>query len=411
MQDNITQLGNYRLVRLLGQGGFAEVYLGEHIHLKTKAAIKVLQAQLSGGDRDSFTREAQIIASLVHPHIVRVLEFGIENNVPFLVMDYAPGGTQRQAMGQPLPLPTIVSYVKQAASALQYAHDRKIIHRDVKPENMLLRQRDELLLSDFGIALVAQSSRYQSRSPVAAGTISYMAPEQLQGQACAASDQYSLGIVVYEWLCGECPFRGSYTEVGSQHTFAAPPSLRAKVPTTPPEVEDVVFTALAKEPQGRFANVQLFAQVFERACQGKVINLDSRKYPTTLPIVPPIPPGQPSSINPTILPSPPVGRPSASTGKHKRTQPAPPPAFSSYPPPAPYPSGYPPMTPYGQIPVVMPALPKRKSSNGCCIAMSITMVLLVLGMLALVYAGVLQRAITGTPFTSPSFHSGQQLPV
>lgn len=158
------QLGNYRLVHLLGRGGFADVYLGEHVRLHTQAAIKVLHTQLAQQDVDSFLTEAQTIAHLVHPHIMRVFDFDLEGDVPFLVVDYAPNGTLRQRCprGVPLRLPTIISYVKQVADALQYAHDEKLIHRDVKPENMLLGRRKEILLSDFGIATIAQSSRYPS---------------------------------------------------------------------------------------------------------------------------------------------------------------------------------------------------------------------------------------------------------
>ena len=134
------QLGNYRLLRLLGEGGFAEVYLGEHIHLGTNAAIKVLHTQLGSEDVGAFGTEAKTIAHLVHPNIVRVLEFGIEGKTPFLVMDYAPKGTlrQRHAKGTILSAQVIVPYIKQIAAALQYAHDQKLIHRDIKPENMLL---------------------------------------------------------------------------------------------------------------------------------------------------------------------------------------------------------------------------------------------------------------------------------
>src|SRR5437667_8345053 len=141
------QLGNYRLIRLLGKGSFAEVYLGEHIHLGTAAAIKVLYTQLTSEDVDKFRNEARIIARLIHPHIVRVLEFGVEGKTPFLVMDYAPNGTlrQRHAKGVILPLTTIVTYVKQIADALQYAHQEKLIHRDIKPENMLLGRRHDVL--------------------------------------------------------------------------------------------------------------------------------------------------------------------------------------------------------------------------------------------------------------------------
>ena len=198
MADNIRQqLGNYRLIRLIGRGGFAEVYLGEHIHLGTQAAIKVLQTRLAGEDQQRFFSESLTIARLRHPNIVRVLDFGVDGDTPFLVMDYAPAGTlrQRHSKGTRLPASNIVPYIRQAASALQYAHDQKVIHRDVKPENMLMGANNEILLTDFGIALVTQSSRYQTTQEVV-GTVVYMAPEQLQGKPRPASDQYALGIVV-----------------------------------------------------------------------------------------------------------------------------------------------------------------------------------------------------------------------
>ena len=127
------QLGNYRLLRPIGQGGFADVYLGEHVYLNTQAAIKVLQMRLSDEDKRSFLEEARTIAHLKHPHIVRVLDYDVEDDTPFLVMDYAPGGTlrKRHPKGTPLPLTMILSYVKQVASALQYAHDQRVIHRPI----------------------------------------------------------------------------------------------------------------------------------------------------------------------------------------------------------------------------------------------------------------------------------------
>ena len=133
--------------------------------------------RLTEEEREDFLREARTIASLKHPYIIRVLDFGLDGGTPFLVMDYAPGGTlrQRHPKGTLLPFTTIVSYIMQVASALQYAHERKIIHRDVKPENMLLDENNDVLLSDFGIALVTQSSRYQSTQEVV-GTAAYMAP-------------------------------------------------------------------------------------------------------------------------------------------------------------------------------------------------------------------------------------------
>lgn len=268
MEDRIgQQLGNYKLLRLVGQGGFADVYLGEHIHLRTQAAIKVLQVRLGESSTQNFLTEARTIAHLVHPYIIRVLDFGVQDNVPFLVMDYAPHGTFRQRFlqGKPLPPAPLVPYMKQVAAALQYGHEKKLIHRDVKPENMLLSSNDEVLLSDFGLALIAYNS--VSRSPTeTAGTAAYMAPEQLQGKPRPASDQYAVGIIAYEWLTGTCPFEGSFFEIASQQVLSPPPSIREKVPGTPVEIEKVVMRALEKDPQKRFANTRDFALALEDAC-------------------------------------------------------------------------------------------------------------------------------------------------
>ena len=260
------QLGNYRLIRLLGTGGFADVYLGEHVFLKIQAAIKILHT-LRQEDLQGFLQEAQTIARLKHSHIVRILEFGVDS-IPFLAMEYASNGTlrQRHPKGSIVPLATVVSYVKQVASALQYAHQERLVHRDVKPENMLLTDSNEVLLSDFGIAAVGHSTRYQGDQAIA-GTVAYMAPEQLQGNLRRASDQYALGVVVYEWLSGDCPFRGTFTEIATQHIFTPPPPLRSKVPAISPDVEQVVLHALAKDPQQRFANIQAFATALEQASQ------------------------------------------------------------------------------------------------------------------------------------------------
>lgn len=265
------QLGNYRLIRLLGRGSFAKVYLGEHLHLGTEAAIKVLHTQLMDDEVEHFRREASIIARLEHPHIVRVLEFDVEENTPFMVMSYAPHGSLRDhhPKGTQLPLETIVFYLKQVAEALQYAHDERLLHRDIKPENLLLGRNNNVLLSDFGIAIMAQSLRNQQTQDTA-GTIAYMAPEQLKGYPGPASDQYALGIVVYEWLTGERPFQGSFAEVVSQHMSVPPPPLNSKVAGIPLIVEYVVMTALAKDPQQRFESVQAFATALEKASRAEV---------------------------------------------------------------------------------------------------------------------------------------------
>ncbi len=285
------QLGNYRLVSLLGRGGFAEVYLGEHIYLKTQVAVKVLQARLANPeDLENFLTEAQTVARLLHPHIIRVLDFGVDNETPFLVMDYAPNGTlrQRHKKGERVPLDTVKQYVKQSAEALQQAHNEKLVHRNVKPENMLLDRRSDILLSDFGIALVAQSSRYQSTQDVI-GTVAYMSPEQIQGHPRPASDQYSLAITAYEWLSGERPFNGSFTELCTQHMFATLPPLRAKVPEMPSDVELAITTALAKDPKQRFGNMLAFANALGQTGNHSTAHTEAGS-PTILSSTPPLAP-------------------------------------------------------------------------------------------------------------------------
>src|SRR2546423_3286629 len=275
MADRIDQqLSNYRLVSLLGQGGYAEVYLGQHVRLNQQAAIKVLHAHLTQAEAEHFQQEAQTIATLVHPGIVRVFDYDVQNGVPFLVIDYAPNGTlrRRYPKGSLVPLPVIVSAVKQVADALQYAHGQKFIHRDVKPENMLLGRRQEVLLSDFGIATIAHStSSLNVSAEGTSGTLAYMAPEQIEGHPRPASDQYALAVVVYEWVGGERPLEGSVGGAMAQPFGMPPPSLRERMPAIPPEVEQVVLRALAKDPKARFASVADFAIALEQASQRALV--------------------------------------------------------------------------------------------------------------------------------------------
>jgi predicted ATPase/serine/threonine protein kinase/DNA-binding CsgD family transcriptional regulator len=271
MADRVgQQLGNYRLLRLLGRGGFAEVYLGEHVYLNSHAALKVLHTVLKDEEQASFLKEAQTLVRLSHHNIVRVFDFAVEGGTPFLVMEYAPNGTlrQRYSVGSRLTPDNIVPYVQQIASALYYAHDQHLIHRDVKPENMLLNTQNEVLLSDFGLALLAPHTHPYSTHEMAhkvAGTSLYLAPEQLQGHPQPASDQYALGVVVYEWLCGTPPFHGTPLEIATQHLTVPPRPLRELVPELAPALEEVVLKALAKEPLQRFSDVQEFVSALGRA--------------------------------------------------------------------------------------------------------------------------------------------------
>ena len=226
------QVGTYRLLRMLGEGGFATVYLGEHVHLQTLAALKLLhlsfseprRARLFGRKRNSSPAWSIRISCVCWTMTYRLACL-------FSCMSYAPGGTLRTVhpRGTVLLLPTVVDYVTQVAQALQYAHDRCVIHRDVKPENLLVGARQEVLLGDFGIAVLSQRSRSVSTQAVV-GTAAYMAPEQFRGKPCVASDQYALAVVAYEWLVGERPFTGSFVELASQHLLTPPPGLREKNP-------------------------------------------------------------------------------------------------------------------------------------------------------------------------------------
>jgi serine/threonine protein kinase len=262
------QFGSYQLIKLLGRGGQASVYLGKHRYLNSYAALKVLNARIHPGNEHKFLVEAQTLADLRHPNIVHLLDFCIEDGTPALIMDYAPKGSLRQLApaGTLLPLTKVVDFAAQIASGLQYAHNHHVIHRDVKPENILLDADDCLLLSDFGLSLLTPSSQELSTQDPA-GTARYMAPEQLRGKPSFASDQYALAIMVYEWLCGDLPFHGNMWEIGHQHLHSDPPPLRPIRPEIPSLLEQVVLRALSKKPQDRFVSVQAFAQALARASQ------------------------------------------------------------------------------------------------------------------------------------------------
>lgn len=264
------QIGNYKLIRLLRVNGFSEVYLGEHKLLRTQAAIKIPH-QLLSDHQNLFINELKILSSLSHPHIIRLLDANINDTVPYLVMEYAPNGTlaEKHPRGTALPLPTVISYVKQIASALQYIHDKEVIHRDVKPNAILLGRNEEILLNDFEIALDMAPLKYQTTKIALAGTAYYMAPEQFEGKVNFAIDQYALGIVAYEWLSGEVPFQGEFIQIAFQHKIVVPPSLREQNPSIPQAVEDVIMKALSKKPEDRFENVTAFADAFERAAAEK----------------------------------------------------------------------------------------------------------------------------------------------
>ncbi len=263
------RIDNYQLLQKLGGGSFGQVYLAEDLRRKAKVAIKVLDPFTTQKEQVQFFDEVRSLVRLRHPHIVSVIDFGIDKatNLPFIVMEYAPNGSLREKHhGQQLPLATVVQYVNQIASALQYAHDDQLIHRDVKPHNIFIGPKGELLLGDFGIAVLSSTGLVSLQQPQGqAGTPVYMAPEQIKGKPSRSSDQYALAIITYEWICGKPPFTGSMIEIMGQHLNAAPQPVSEIVPTIPVQVEQVVLKALAKEVKDRYPTVQTFADALEAA--------------------------------------------------------------------------------------------------------------------------------------------------
>ena len=238
---------------LLGPGGFAEVYLAEHFYLSTQAAIKLL-LQLAQDEIRMPSVEARTIARLMHPHIVQRLGLRVEGEP--LSWSWTMPPMARYANDIPKGLRECrfppFCYVKQVASALQYAHDERLVHRDIKPENLLVGRDRRSCLVTLALRPIAHGTPSQNVETMA-GTIPYMAPEQIQGHPRPASDQYSPGVVVYEWLCGDRPFHGTLTEVVVQHATMPPPPLQEKVPTISLDVEQVVMTRSLKAPSSALA--------------------------------------------------------------------------------------------------------------------------------------------------------------
>ncbi len=262
--------GPYRLTQLLALGENAQVYAGEHELTRSQVAVKVPYRPHTRDTWEQLFAEARLLARFDHPHIIHLRDVGEQalatESVVYLVLEYAPQGTLRELhpKGTRLPLQEILSDVRQIAAALQYLHDQHVIHRDIKPEHVLMGPQAQLLLCGFGAALSFQNAAFQERQPVV-GTLAYMAPEQLQGHALPASDQYALGCVVYEWLTGIPPFRGPFTAISQQHAHVLPAPIAEKRPQIPSTIAQVVMTALEKRPEQRFPNVMAFAEALEQA--------------------------------------------------------------------------------------------------------------------------------------------------
>ena len=250
-------LGKYKIVEEIGQGGMATVYRGYQASLNRYVAVKVLAGQLAKDKtfRQRFAREARAVAQLSHPNIVPIYDFGEEPSLEalYIVTELVEGGSLKDRLGQPLDVSTAIRITIDIANALDYAHRQGIIHRDVKPSNILLAKDGRAMLSDFGIARMIQETRF-TQTGVSIGTPAYMSPEQAKGEELdGRSDIYSLGIVLYEMLTGKAPFEAE-TPVAVLHQQVYEPPLppRRLNPRIPKKVEKVILKALAKDKRERF---------------------------------------------------------------------------------------------------------------------------------------------------------------
>lgn len=258
-------LGNYRITKEIGQGGMGVVYRAVHVSRGYAVALKVLFPQY-GQDPTflrRFEREARILMALRHPNIVHVYEAGQAGGVAFIAMDYVDGRPLSDHVGQgrPMELPAAVRTIKQVADALDYAHGQGLVHRDVKPGNVLITRDGRAVLTDFGLVTAAAFSRL-TQSGATLGTPLYMSPEQIRGQIVDhRADLYSLGVMAYEMLSGWAPFvRENAQAILYAHVHEAPPPLRTFNPRLPAPVETVVLRALAKEPAARYPSAGDFAR-------------------------------------------------------------------------------------------------------------------------------------------------------
>ena len=270
--------GRYHIRGLIGRGGMAAVYLADWPNMELRIAIKVMDPFLLDQETfvQRFLQEARTIAKLRHRHIIRVYDSGNVDDLFYFCMDYYPGRSMEQVLAAegPLPIPVVKLWLSQAADALGYAHrqSRPVVHRDVKPSNMLLDKEGDVVLTDFGIAKVRDvNETFQSPSLTLPGSVlgtpNYISPEQagvvlspkadpdFQG-ATGASDQYSLGVVAYEMLCGEPPFSGDLVPLCAAHAEQEPPPILEKRPDCPSELVSVVNRMLHKRPEERWPNME-----------------------------------------------------------------------------------------------------------------------------------------------------------
>ena len=302
-------LGQYRIIEQIGQGGMATVYKAYQPSLDRYVAIKVLPPYFAHepGFAMRFTREAKAIARLNHPNILPIYDFGQEQELSYIVMKYVEAGTLKDIMGAPLALDVTADILRQIAGALDHAHQRGILHRDVKPSNVLLDEGRWVLLTDFGLAKMVEGSVALTGSGVGVGTPAYMSPEQGRGeQVDARADIYSLGVVLYEMLTGQVPFQAETPmAVVIKHITDSLPLPRTVNPGIPEAVERVILKALAKNPDDRFASTTEMAEMLEATVATIVQPApETVEIPAEAPLpAPPPPVSVPSPAEPAPTPS------------------------------------------------------------------------------------------------------------
>ncbi|RPJ50832.1 MAG: serine/threonine protein kinase, partial [Chloroflexi bacterium] len=303
-------LGRYHLVEPLGEGGMAVVYRAYDANLDRDVAIKVIRTEM-GSDPSflqRFQREARALAKLDHPYILKVLDYGEQEGLPYLVMPFVSGGTLKTRMGSPYAPANTAQMLAPIARALAYAHSQGIIHRDVKPANILITPSGAPILSDFGIAklLETEGGTQLTATGVGMGTPDYMAPEQWLGTTDARSDVYALGVILYQMITGRLPYQADTpAAVLLKHMNDPLPRPSDFVPGLPDAVERVIFKALAKDAADRFQDMAQFAAALERMGLGEkpevglpaASKTGSAQAPGAAPSTPPrgVPGGQPAA--------------------------------------------------------------------------------------------------------------------
>ena len=281
----------YELEEVVGTGGMSTVYRAHDQLLERNVALKVLHPHYAGDDEyvERFRREARSVAQLSHPHIVTVIDRGEDDGQQFIVFEYVDGENLKQLVERTGPLPTqrALELAVAVADALGFAHEHGLIHRDVKPQNVLLTRDGEAKVTDFGIARSFEVEHGMTQTGTVLGTSNYLSPEQAGGKPTTpATDVYSLGIVVYELLTGEVPFPGeNFVAIAMKHINEPPPDLLAQRPDVPLRLAAAVDRALEKDPARRFATMTQFAAELRRC----LAELDTPDAERTLIVPRPVP--------------------------------------------------------------------------------------------------------------------------